>query len=656
MQFRHRKFLSIFFLTLFLLSGNNVQSTVSGTDGTGVVGSRIRAAVNTEVIVRSSSVGLERGKMKPAAKHPQTVIKALALVTRKSVLIRAEVVADDLVKFHLLEPDENKVYTRDDLKKAMIDHQDLMVRKIMVRDENGELIQGKFHNLEPFVFPEAGVGETDLVNFFATYEMEYLLEEAPSFLTFEQDLIDELTLFPSEVHLGIQQLGVSTGQGFVLTPGNPETASFNWDQLPPDRDATDEEWAEFRRRQDSNLYGITNFRSLYSIVHVTKRDVRHEIVIPLAILARTFEIEREEESFLSVEEQEKARPAIKAFLDGGIPLKIDGVEIQPVFERVDFAGLRIKDLGSTIEPERVSVVNGRALVSIRYPWTSIPKQVTLAWNLFPPQIRHVECKFVYGESYEEYQFSRLNKLKSDETKNFNEYQWNNKESANPFQIAVIPFTDPVKKYSVSLISIAALALLVLTSLIFLLTRTSMKVLLISLGFWILAAGLGWNFTLMEIDDPFAPRFSVSDEEANVIAQSLITNVYRAFDYGTEKEIYDALAQSVDGDLLREIYLSVQSIRRVQDQGGATAEIRGVDVVDGTKLGDEDENGFSIECDLTVTGLVGHWGHFHERLNRFTGRYKIHPVDGQWRITGREIANATEPETRRINLKKENSQP
>lgn len=583
--------------------------------------------------------------------HPQTVIKAIALVSRKSVLIRAEIVADDLVKFHIVDSDDNKVYSQKALKEAMIKHQDLLVEKIVIRDVDGKKLAGKFHNLEPFEFPDAGVGEADLVDYFANYELEYVLEEPPSLLTFEQNLVDELTFFPSEMHLGIKQMGVEIGQGFVLTPGNPDTANFDWENLPPPSNSTAEQWTKFRNRQEEMLLGITNFRSVYSVITISRNEVRHEVVIPLPILARTTEIEREEESFLTIGEQDKVKEKLKRLLTGEIPLMIDGVEVQPIFDRVEFAGLRIKDLGASLERKTVSMVNGRVLFTIRYPTKSVPKQVIAEWNYFPPQIRRVESKIVYDENYEEFQFTKLNKLKSDETVNLNRFTWNNTSDPGEFSIANIPFSDPVKKYSVSAISTLAAGLLVLSGLILFFTQSSVKLQVGSVLFWLILAGLGSNFSKFEFSDPLAPKFSVTDEEAKRIAESLVRNVYRAFDYGEEEEVYTALSQSVNGELLNSIYLDVQTMRRIQEQGGAFADIRQVEFSNGKKESDTEDNGFKFKSDVLISGLVGHWGHFHERINSLTCEYLIQPIDGSWRIVSRNVVDSQTPKTQRAKLKK-----
>jgi hypothetical protein len=49
-----------------------------------------------------------------------------------------------------------------------------------------------------------------------------------------------------------------------------------------------------------------------------------------------------------------------------------------------------------------------------------------------------------------------------------------------------------------------------------------------------------------------------------------------------------------------------------------------------------ENGFRTTCTWDVLGSVGHWGHIHQRVNRYNAELDIQPVEGAWKITGLEI--------------------
>jgi hypothetical protein len=47
-------------------------------------------------------------------------------------------------------------------------------------------------------------------------------------------------------------------------------------------------------------------------------------------------------------------------------------------------------------------------------------------------------------------------------------------------------------------------------------------------------------------------------------------------------------------------------------------------------------GFVARATWNVHGSVGHWGHVHQRGNRYQAELEIAPVDGFWKLTGLEI--------------------
>ena len=56
----------------------------------------------------------------------------------------------------------------------------------------------------------------------------------------------------------------------------------------------------------------------------------------------------------------------------------------------------------------------------------------------------------------------------------------------------------------------------------------------------------------------------------------------------------------------------------------------------------------LDDEDVYTGLVGHWGHSHERTNRYHALFTIELVQGAWRITGIEILREERLEIRLIN--------
>jgi hypothetical protein len=49
-----------------------------------------------------------------------------------------------------------------------------------------------------------------------------------------------------------------------------------------------------------------------------------------------------------------------------------------------------------------------------------------------------------------------------------------------------------------------------------------------------------------------------------------------------------------------------------------------------------DGGFTADCRWHVSGSVGHWGHTHVRLNEYTARFTVRPMDGAWKLAAIEL--------------------
>ncbi len=134
---------------------------------------------------------------------------------------------------------------------------------------------------------------------------------------------------------------------------------------------------------------------------------------------------------------------------------------------------------------------------------------------------------------------------------------------------------------------------------------------------------------------FGRQGKVSDDDAMEIVSGLLHNVYRAFDFRAEEDIYDVLEQSIDGDLLATVYLEMRRGLELENQGGARAKVKQIEVVKLSARAGE-SGGFIADATWNVGGSVGHWGHLHERNNRYQAELVVQPVDGAWKLTNLEI--------------------
>lgn len=138
--------------------------------------------------------------------------------------------------------------------------------------------------------------------------------------------------------------------------------------------------------------------------------------------------------------------------------------------------------------------------------------------------------------------------------------------------------------------------------------------------------------------------SPTTKEAELIIGPLLRNVYRAFDQRTESAIYDTLARSVHGELLRRLYLDTIQALTLDGREGTRvtitefdATVKAVQTPPNTKL--TNEAAFTADCEWTALGTVGHWGHTHTRVNRYTAQVTLTPIGKEWKITQLEVTES-----------------
>jgi len=154
---------------------------------------------------------------------------------------------------------------------------------------------------------------------------------------------------------------------------------------------------------------------------------------------------------------------------------------------------------------------------------------------------------------------------------------------------------------------------------------------------IVAGVVAWPLVGTTITRPATMAGEMPPEQAQELLQVLLKNVYRAFDFREEEDVYDKLAFSVSGDLLADIYLQNRKSFSIQKAGGAQAKIKSVEIEAATaERLDDRPLAYAIKGRWAAQGTVGHWGHIHTRRNRYDAIVTVDEVDGAWKISDLEI--------------------
>ena len=584
----------------------------------------------TVVAGESSVVTTRSGLRRP---HPISITEASMYVTKTRAITRLQMFAEDLVLFQELEPNDQDRLLPEDLKRALEDHKKFLLEKFSLRNAKGELLAGQVTDLKPFTIPAEGIPSNEMMMHTAVYEIEHTFTEPPEFLTIQQDIADENFIIPSEMSLHVHQAGTALNFSERLLPGTSTTIRFDWEQTLAEN-ASDQEWDLWFEKQREKTLGITSYSSVYSFIYIEPSEVRHEVLIPLATLATMIRLTHADPAFVEIAEQDVIREEIRQWLRGENPVLINGERVLPEFSRIDFYSLNLSDFAAQAAQQKVSMASGRVGIIMTWkPATDIVRDVSLSWNLFYSAMTKIPAVVVaWRDRMEKFEFSRFNKPEE------NTLKWSCPTELLPTPIATVaakPMAAPMLR-----IPLISLCLLIVACAWVFRTRGTRRW-AISMPL-VLMAAVSWNVSTLSVPHPWKPLPELSTAESDSAFQSLLQGMYRSLDFGTEDRVYDALAASVEGELLEDLYLQLLESLRVREQGGAVARIREVKSDAGEVLprtqstADVEWPGFRYRARWTVAGTVEHWGHIHERQNQFDAAFTIEPRNGTWKITRMDI--------------------
>ena len=257
--------------------------------------------------------------------------------------MRLSCFAEDLELLQGVEALQDGFYENEELVDATKDHAEYLGEKIVLRNADGELMVPKLVEIIDIEIPDERIKAGSLMNYKMGFVFEYRYEKPPEFITIEQKMVADGALLPSEFKILMKQAGSDSPYMHMMKPEQPETFQFDWEKPILSQNASEKEWEEWFTEQREKNLGITSYSSVYSFIYITRHEVRHEVLIPLATLATFIDFERADPSFLDVEEQAAAGEKVKKFFSIGNPVRIDGVEVAPVFDRIDFYGLDLRD-------------------------------------------------------------------------------------------------------------------------------------------------------------------------------------------------------------------------------------------------------------------------------------------------------------------------
>ncbi len=379
---------------------------------------------------------------------------------------------------------------------------------------------------------------------------------------------------------------------------------------------------------------------------VDEQQVVVKLEMNLVFLDHLIDFPRENPDLISTSEWRDLPGLLEAFFDADHAVFIDGVRTTPSFERLQLNNpdLRLLPL--------FPVSGERGLRKIRfelvYATTRPPVSVRFEWSTYPPNIlvdpddppalaiaaeldaEGVRIPLVFSEGEPS-------------------HDWYASGATLDDRLLEVPPPISSEGRVVPVLAIALFVLgggVVLGGMILARALQSSTPVLVSIivegpllvtGIAALLFGFG---TVTVGAGPVLPDRASAEE----VFRPLHANLYRAFDFVSENDVYDALARSADGELLDQLYRIIHRGLVMQEEGGAVArvsEVRPLEI-DVESVGTAvDEEGvgrptFDVTCRWQVDGVVSHWGHAHRRTNEYLAGWTVAGLDDGWRITRAEI--------------------
>lgn len=339
------------------------------------------------------------------------------------------------------------------------------------------------------------------------------------------------------------------------------------------------------------------------------------------------------------EDIDNIMPKIADILDTACPVRIDGIQVKPVLSSVHLYTPPQRDPSTYpagIEPLAKPWIE--ATIEYSYSLKGKPDLIRMAWTLFP-QKAALEADIVeididdLNEALVLAKFFGKERMVSfipDETV----YLWYG-DKIQDAPIKPIAVTRILIRYDLAILTVVAVILVFIFMMLQKRGKLSKYPSAILTAGCIIIAVLSMALFADNIYRWKAARSGPEEAEALWIFSSLHRNLYRAFDYKEESDVYDALSHSISGEMLEKTYKDIMKIMNVKD--GPFIQINRVKIMD-SRLMTSESNGseVSIDCTWRVTGLVEHYGHVHTRVNEHRGIFTMKILEDIWKIVNLDI--------------------
>jgi len=520
------------------------------------------------------------------------------------ITLKLEIGGNDLEGFANLQPDE--VYQL--LGNAPRPWDERLVlffaEDLVIADSDGVPLIGRIQQMgpEPRVSRDSITGEIlplpegDEPEYTINARLHYPFSAKPETLTFS---------------LGPRMRNVSIGfvvyhEGVAVNDfrylGASQTLTLDW---------VDSWYSVFDSRPLRRQY----FTAMNGFIYVEPYEVRKEIIVRPKDLEHWIDLGLEGRETIPVEMQPELLRKVAEFLGQHHPVTIDGESVEGELARIDFLERSLRTSRVINPPEELGVNVAMIGAIFVYPTDGIPQDVRMEWDLFNERNQRIAASAV----------DPVGPFPGFLEPDASVLHWENfiKIDVMPKMATILPPPGGLER------ALGWLRWVLLAVALLLVGRAVAVRNGASIGVAVLVVAIaGGGFWL-------GRGASLDDEKAHEVVDGLLHNIYRAFDFRDEEQIYDVLDRSITGDLLTETYLETRRGLELVSQGGARVKVKDIELLE-LETEPAEGGGFDAKATWIVAGSVGHWGHNHQRINQYQAELNVSPVGGAWKLNGLDI--------------------
>lgn len=419
---------------------------------------------------------------------------------------------------------------------------------------------------------------------------------------------------PAQMVISPPRANPSPSIGFVVYHNTVAVNDFRFlgQPLQLNLDWQDPWYSAFEQRSLRRSY----FAPMSGFLYIEPFEVRKEIIVRPKDMQRWVDLGLDSAEYIVADQRGAILEKIAEFLLDKQQVTIDGKTIIPILDRVNFLSRTLKS-SMVVEPGTdINLDSAVVGVIFVYPVASLPDKATMTWDMFDERVVQVPAAAV----------DEAGPFKSFLDPEWAVLEWQNflLNPTIPGRIALAPPASQIAQW-LYVVRWWALGLVVVALLLWARQQGTGSALLAVVG--LLTLGLS-----LVLGRPLAPPTQATEQ----VVMDLLRNVYQAFDYREEGDIYDALERSVDGELLTDIYLETLRALELSNQGGARAKVKSVELQAMDISAPSGGRGFRADVTWNVNGSVGHWGHVHTRSNQYQAQLDIQVIAGRWKLTSMNV--------------------